>query len=101
METVQLSLDEALRRRDYGLELLEERYPIFLERARAAARIICNVKGTVTADDVRAVLSIPPDVHPNTMGALFQGPQWEFMGWERSSQPQRHGNRAGRWRLKE
>ena len=97
---VQLGLDAALKQRELALDSLEERYPNFLDRARVVARRIAAEKGWVTADDVREVLAIPDDVHPNVMGAIFRG-EFEFMCWKKSAQPQRHANRIGRWRLKE
>ena len=100
MNAVQLSLDQALAGRDAALDILERRYPRFLDRARAVAESIAGEKGWVTADDVRQVLAIPSDVHHNAMGALFRGPRWERVGWAKSAQPQRHGNRVGVWRLK-
>jgi len=100
VNAVQLSLDEALAQRDLGLDRLEEHYPDFLDRARAVAEQIARKKGSVTADDVRVVLSIPAGVSHNAMGALFRGPRWERIGWQQSEQPQRHGNRVGLWRLR-
>jgi len=100
MNAVQLSLDQALAGRDLGLDQLEGHYPRWLDRARVVAEEICRRRGTVTADDIREVLPIPEGVHPNTMGAVFRNSQFEFVGWERSAQPQRHANRIGRWRLR-
>ena len=100
MNPVQLSLDQALARREVALGDLEEHYPDFLDRARAVAEEIARKKGTVSSDDVRAVLAIPPDVHHNAMGAIFRGPRWERIDWQQSEQPQRHANRIGIWRLK-
>ena len=100
MNAVQLSLDEALARREVALDDLDERYPAFLERARGVAEWIARKKGTVTSDDVRAVLAIPTNINPSVMGALFRGPRWERIGWQQSEQPQRHGNRVGIWRLR-
>jgi len=101
MNAVQLSLDGALKRRNLALDGLEGKYPDFLARARHVAVSIAEREGEVTADDVRGVLAIPIGIHPNVMGALFRGPQWRRIGWRKSSQPQRHANRVGVWRLRD
>jgi hypothetical protein len=71
-----------------------------LGQARALAVVICQKRGSVTADDVRAILPIPLGVHPNVMGAVFNSPLFECIGWQRSEQPQRHANRIAVWRLR-
>jgi len=101
VNAVQLSLDEALAKRELALDELDERYPAFLERARDVAEWIAKKKGTVTSDDVRSVLAIPAGIHPSVMGALFRGPRWERIDWQQSEQPQRHANRIGIWRLRD
>lgn len=72
-----------------------------MERARAVAIRICHERGEVTADDVREYLGIPANVHHNAMGSVFRRDIFECVGWRSSSQPQRHANRIGIWRLKE
>lgn len=101
MNAVQLSLDQALRRRDLALAQLEGHYPRWLDRARAVAEEICRRWGTVTADDIRAVLAIPEGVHHNVVGSIFKGPRWERVDWQQSEQPQGHGRWIGVWRLRD
>lgn len=98
---VQLGLDAALKRRELALDSLEERYPNFLDRARAVAVSVAKRKGWVTADDVRAVLEIPPDVHHNVMGAVFMSSLFIDAGPYISAQRQGHGNRIRIWRLRD
>jgi len=100
VNAVQLSLDGALKRRDLALDGLADKYPDFLALARHVAQGIAERQGEVTADDVREILAIPVDVHPNVMGSVFREPRWRRIGWRRSSQPQRHANRVGVWRLR-
>lgn len=99
MVAVQLSFEDAQRLKDLALGDLEQKYPDFLARARQVAQGIALREGEVTADDVREVLSIPVDIHPSVMGALFRGPQWKRIGYRPSSQPQRKGSTIGVWRL--
>ena len=101
MNAVQLSLDDALKRRDLALDGLEDKYPDFLARARHVAVVIAEKEGEVTADDVRELLPIPANVHHNAMGSVFRESRWKRIGWRKSSQPQRHANRVGIWRLRD
>ena len=101
MNAVQLSLDQALSQRDLGLDQLEGHYPRWLDRARVVAEEIYRHKGTVTADDVREVLSIPVGVHHNAVGAIFRGPRWERVDWQQSEQRQGHGRWIGVWKLRD
>lgn len=100
MNAVQLSFDDAQRLKDKALDGLEAKYPDFLVRARHVAQRIAQRQGEVSADDVREVLSIPVDIHPSVMGALFRGPQWRRIGYRPSSQPQRKAGVIGVWRLR-
>lgn len=91
----------ALDLRDAALDRLEGKYPTFVEAARAVAVNVCLQKGYVTADDVRARIEIPPDVNHNVMGTLFRCSLFEDAGLHISEQPQGHGNRIRRWRLRD
>jgi len=100
VNAVQLSFYAGQKLKDLALDGLEGKYPGFLARARHVAQSIAERQGEVTADDVREILAIPVDVHPNVMGSVFREPRWRRIGWRRSSQPQRHANRVGVWRLR-
>lgn len=101
MNPVQLSFYDAQRLKNLALDDLEGKHPGFLALARHVAVSIAEEQGEVTADDVREVLSIPVDIHPSVMGALFRGSQWRRIGYRQSSQPQRKGSVIGVWRLRD
>ena len=76
----------------------------YLKTARSIARMICRVRGTVTADDVRREterMGIAPKSSV-AYGALFKSPEWEFTGdWMQSSYITNHSRAIRKWRLKE
>lgn len=62
--------------------------------------------GGVTADDLRPYAErlrrerglVPRS--PNAAGAIFRGPQWEHVGWIKSTKPGHHATDLRVWRLR-
>jgi hypothetical protein len=85
-----------------GMELAESRNIVHLDLARAIARDLAYKHGTVTADDVQAVL-IEWGYEPlgKAAGRLFLPSEFEYTGERRKSKRvsnHAHENRV--WRLK-
>jgi hypothetical protein len=101
VEAEQLDLYEALRRKQAGLELVEDHNESWCATARRVARDICAERGEVTADEVRCVLypaGLRP-AHPNAWGAVFRS-GFEWTGrWRVSAVPEGHGNLQRVWQL--
>lgn len=64
-----VALGEALR--DEALARLRRKSPALNRQLQAAALQIAFDRGQVCADDVRAVVPIPPGVHASVNGAAF------------------------------
>ncbi len=60
---------EALR--DTALDLLRQHRAALVRECTVAALRIALREGEVTADDVRAVVPIPPGINPKLVGAAF------------------------------
>ena len=99
--TAQLDLFEALAGKVAGMALAELHSRPWVDAARAVARRIALERGTVTADDVRALLypmGLVP-AHPNAWGPVFRkGFVWTGE-WRRSAVVQGHGNLQRVWRV--
>ncbi len=94
------NLDEAIARRDEGIQQVAENNQHFLEVARRTAKRLAHPMCEITADDVRRVCPIDP-LHPNAWGGLFRTKDWEWTGrFRKSALVQSHGNRVMVWRLK-
>ena len=84
-----------LEQKELGLYATALNNEDFVKKARAVAKLICAVSGSVSMDDIRTHPSMqglqPSSSH--TWGAILHGPQWKFVGYERS---QLKSNRARR-----
>lgn len=72
----------------------------FIAKARAVAKLICAVSGSVTMDDIRTHPSMqglqPSSSH--TWGAILHGPDWKFIGYEKSALKSNRARRICRMR---
>lgn len=100
--TDQLTL--ALKNRDTGIARVTCANATFIETMRSVARMIARKQGTVTADDLRDYVADHPEIErptsSNAYGAIFRCKDFEAVGYVISRQPQGHGNRTLRWRLR-
>ncbi len=63
---------EGERRRDKALAILRARRSALIRELQAAALRVGLDRGEVCADDVRALVAIPPDMSPKVVGAAFR-----------------------------
>lgn len=78
------------RLRDSQLALFEIRQAEFLDRCRALAVEICKRKGTVSINDIRARIEVPPGVHPSVLGSVFKSQAFSVVGFTEAAHPQAH-----------
>ena len=101
MFSPQFDIERARALRDEGIAAVAENNESFLREARRLARLIAEITGTVTCDDVRGVCMLDPH-HHNAWGAVFKHKDFEWTGQYRQSKVvQGHGNMQRIWRLKQ
>lgn len=83
-----LSVGRALR--DSQLALFEIRQAEFLESCRALAIEVCKRKGTVSINDIRERIAVPPGVHPSVLGSVFKRGLFSVVGFTEATHPQAH-----------
>lgn len=76
--------------RERQLDIFEQRDHQFLERCRALALLICKQQGQVSINDIRAIIEVPPGVHPSVLGAVFRTKQFKRVGYTEAAHPQAH-----------
>jgi hypothetical protein len=94
---------EGERRRDAALSLLRvRRAALVRDLTRAAVRLALE-RGTVTADDVRAVVPIPEGIRPVVVGAAFRDAALAGIlrrtGYRPSTRPAAHARPLAVWQL--
>jgi len=100
MNQIEFNLEAARAARDEGIRQVSSNNQYFLEQARGTARLICESKGTVTADDVRRSCPVQPE-NPNAYGAVFKSRDFEWTGeYKQSEMVQAHGRMQRVWRLR-
>ena len=95
-----LSLDAGQEQRELGLFATALNNEDFVKKARAVARLICAVSGSVTMDNIRthpAMHGLQPS-SPHCFGAVFNTKEWRLVSFERSTLKSNHTRRIGRWR---
>lgn len=78
------------RLRDNQLALFEIRQAEFLERCRALAVEVCKRRGTVSINDIRARIAVPPGVHPSVLGSVFKSKVFSVVGFTEAHHPEAH-----------
>ena len=96
-------LDEGIRRRDMALTRLRERCTPIIRQLQIAAIRVALETGTVCADDVRALVDIPPGTSPKVVGAVFRelasGGLLSHIGSRPSERPIAHARTINVWRI--
>lgn len=96
-------LDEGKRRRDVTLLRLHERCTPIIRLLQIAAIHVALDTGTVCADDVRALVAIPPGTSPKVVGAAFRelvaDGLLSYIGSRPSKRPITHARTIKVWRL--
>lgn len=102
MDIVPTDRPEGEARRDAALHLLRiHRAAVVRDLTRAALGIALE-RGTLTADDVRAVVPIPPGIRPCVAGAAIRdaaGILTQTGEYIRSRRPEAHARPLPVWRL--
>src|SRR5262249_44911802 len=83
--------------------LLEARREVYVRRGRRALLLQLLDAGTATADDVRAVVELPPGLNPKLFGAvprpLAKAGMIRAVGHVPTSRKEGHGRPVMRWQL--
>ena len=87
--------------RDRQLDLFEQRDHHFLARCRALAVLVCKERGEVSINDIRAIIEVPPGVHPSVLGAVFRTKQFVKIGLVEANHPQAHARVVRVYQLQE
>lgn len=85
-----LYADQGRALRDAQLDLFQARDAVFLERCRALAVEICRQQGTVCINDIRAQVTLPAEMNPSVLGAVFKTKQFKAVGYTEATHPQAH-----------
>ncbi len=76
--------------RDSAIAMLEAKRQDWIVEARAIARHIAQIKGSVTINDVREAIDMPEDFHPNTWGAVLKDKTFKAVGFDQAHHPAAH-----------
>jgi len=93
---------QSIQERDKGMATAVSGRSKALETARRLARIICQLHGKVTADDVRREFEYRGGDWTelgNAAGSLFKGKQWQSVGFENSTVATSHARMIRVWKL--
>lgn len=82
--------DQGRALRDAQLNLFQARDAVFLTRCRALAEEIARQQGTVSINDIRAMVKIPAHMHPSVLGAVFKSKKFKAVGYTEATHPQAH-----------
>lgn len=76
--------------RDAQLGLFEIRDYEFLQSCRAAAVAIARARGHVSINEVREAVTLPSNVNPSVLGAVFKGKQFKPVGYTEATHKAAH-----------
>lgn len=94
-----LETGRAIKQRQ--LDIFEQRDAEFLNRCRQIAVAHAQQHGTVSINDVRQLVELPPDMHPSVLGAVFKGKQFKAVGFTEANHIAAHGRVVRVYQLKE
>lgn len=83
-----------------AFDLFEEKRKELLAYARWVGIKLAFERGTITIDDVREVVKLPADINPKVFGATFKSPEFELVGYTKSTRTIAHQRPVGMYRLK-
>jgi hypothetical protein len=81
------------------LPVFEANRAAWLAEARQWARKIAKQRGEVTIDDVREFYPPPAGVDPRVMGAIMRAPEFEAVGYRKSTRATCHNRPIAIFRL--
>lgn len=82
------------------MNLFETNRREFLELARWVAIKIAKRQGNVTIDDVRAEVKVPLNLDGRVLGAVFNSPEFEKVGYTTTKVKTSHGRPIAVFHLK-
>ena len=88
------------RLKDDGMDKVISHNETWVYRMRQWARIISDLHGEVSADDIRRIAHWEDDEpdHPNAWGSLFKPREWRCIGRKQSEWASCHGREIKVWR---
>jgi hypothetical protein len=87
--------------RDAGIAAVSIGREDWLAHARSVAIEVAEANGQVTINEVRELVELPADNHPNTWGAVFKGDAFEPIGYCQATHPSAHARVVRVYKLKE
>ena len=88
--------------KNFYLDLHEITKQDFLLKARAVAAKLAKQNGSVSINEVREKVTLPPGMHPSVYGAVFRGKTFKHSGdFARASHPAGHARLVGIYYLNE
>lgn len=87
--------------KEHQLGLFEVQHANLLERCRALAVSIAKHQGSVSINDIRASVDLPPGTHPSVLGAVFRTRQFRAVGFVEALHPAAHARIVRVYALKE
>lgn len=76
--------------RDAQLGLFEIRDYEFLQSCRAAAVAIAKARGQVSINEVREAITLPANVNPSVLGAVFKTKEFKPVGYTEATHKAAH-----------
>lgn len=76
--------------RDAQLGLFEVRDYEFLQSCRAAAVAIAKARGSVSINEVREAVELPPNLNPSVLGAVFKSKDFKPVGYTEATHKAAH-----------
>ena len=76
--------------RDRQHSLFQAQHGTFLEQARALAVAVAQEKGTVSINDIRGQITLPPGAHPSLLGSVFRDKRFFVAGYTQAQHPAAH-----------
>ena len=87
--------------RDAGINRVSIGREEWISKARDMAVWIAKESGTVNINDIRGVIDLPNDYHPNTWGAIFKAKDFKAVGYCQATHPSAHARVVRVYKLKE
>ena len=83
--------------KDRGIARVSADHAGWLEDARRLALYLADQQGTVTADDLRGRIELPPGAHRNLWGAVWNDPRFKRVGYRKAQHPDAHARVIAVW----
>lgn len=80
-------------------DLFKDAKSAWLNKARAEARLLLERRESITSEDVTARCPLPRYLHRNTIGKIFQHPDFQAIGYTLARKPSSNGRTIRKWTL--